>query len=478
MAASDPRTGRGFGIAACVALCATLLFELFVAGGQAWWLFAPVLIAQAYGLVRLGLFVFVAGSPLAERGPRLSETRAAELVALTEVAVIAAGESMPSVRTAVVAAIDATSADRVLLVGADPRLDDLASRLGVRWFRSKGSFDDGMAVAVANASQTFLALTTASTAVVPRALHGLARYFDRGCAWVQTSPVAPEHRRPREHLEQLRVGPIVDGWRAAPFTGAGAIVQVRAIQAAGLAQGALGATVALQARGWYGRSVRGTLAIAQGDLPTVAIKRDAVSAVASRTRTAFSRRSPLTMRGLPWRSRLVHLRTILDDLAGAVYALMTSAVIAMIVVGRFPFTVGLVLIGLTVTGHALATAARSMLSGGLLRPGTQGQSDADEIAVSLAGVARAVVPQRRVHGDTDDAVVRDRREVLRTRRATLVLVVALELALAARSLSAMFGWGVPERLKSTDLALLAVGCLLYTSPSPRDGLLSRMPSSA
>ena len=26
--------------------------------------------------------------------------------------------------------------------------------------------------------------------------------------------------------------------------------------------------------------------------------------------------------------------------------------------------------------------------------------------------------------------------------------------------------------------LLAAGCLLYTSPSPRDGLLSRMPSSA
>ena len=25
---------------------------------------------------------------------------------------------------------------------------------------------------------------------------------------------------------------------------------------------------------------------------------------------------------------------------------------------------------------------------------------------------------------------------------------------------------------------IALGCLLYTSPSPRDGLLSRMPSSA
>ena len=31
----------------------------------------------------------------------------------------------------------------------------------------------------------------------------------------------------------------------------------------------------------------------------------------------------------------------------------------------------------------------------------------------------------------------------------------------------------------TDIGLLTMlGCLLYTSPSPRDGLLSRMPSSA
>ena len=31
---------------------------------------------------------------------------------------------------------------------------------------------------------------------------------------------------------------------------------------------------------------------------------------------------------------------------------------------------------------------------------------------------------------------------------------------------------------SKDEAESAVSCLLYTSPSPRDGLLSRMPSSA
>ena len=34
-----------------------------------------------------------------------------------------------------------------------------------------------------------------------------------------------------------------------------------------------------------------------------------------------------------------------------------------------------------------------------------------------------------------------------------------------------------QRLLGLNLVLL-IGCLLYTSPSPRDGLLSRMPSSA
>ena len=42
-------------------------------------------------------------------------------------------------------------------------------------------------------------------------------------------------------------------------------------------------------------------------------------------------------------------------------------------------------------------------------------------------------------------------------------------------------WGVPHIYGTTDkdaAFALAYACLLYTSPSPRDGLLSRMPSSA
>ena len=35
-----------------------------------------------------------------------------------------------------------------------------------------------------------------------------------------------------------------------------------------------------------------------------------------------------------------------------------------------------------------------------------------------------------------------------------------------------------DKAQETIRTALAMGCLLYTSPSPRDGLLSRMPSSA
>ena len=34
------------------------------------------------------------------------------------------------------------------------------------------------------------------------------------------------------------------------------------------------------------------------------------------------------------------------------------------------------------------------------------------------------------------------------------------------------------QITSLELCQIYIDCLLYTSPSPRDGLLSRMPSSA
>ena len=49
-----------------------------------------------------------------------------------------------------------------------------------------------------------------------------------------------------------------------------------------------------------------------------------------------------------------------------------------------------------------------------------------------------------------------------------LLVVSLEQAVAAPYAAS----------RLADAGARVINCLLYTSPSPRDGLLSRMPSSA
>ena len=59
--------------------------------------------------------------------------------------------------------------------------------------------------------------------------------------------------------------------------------------------------------------------------------------------------------------------------------------------------------------------------------------------------------------------------------SSLLRSAALHSVKSARNISSS-GFGTLTSIP--DLVLLARACLLYTSPSPRDGLLSRMPSSA
>ena len=64
-----------------------------------------------------------------------------------------------------------------------------------------------------------------------------------------------------------------------------------------------------------------------------------------------------------------------------------------------------------------------------------------------------------------------------------IAIAALAFALARRRATALLGdamqWPAATAIDRRLLAgALLFGCLLYTSPSPRDGLLSRMPSSA
>ena len=68
-------------------------------------------------------------------------------------------------------------------------------------------------------------------------------------------------------------------------------------------------------------------------------------------------------------------------------------------------------------------------------------------------------------------------------RKTLLKVRQLIFECAAAddaigTLTETLKWGEPAYLTEQTKSGSTISCLLYTSPSPRDGLLSRMPSSA
>ncbi len=442
MALSGPRTGRLLGSLACLLGGFAVAFQIIDRGQLDWLLLGPAVVVQVAVLVRLGLLVLLAHEPRSDRRPRLTDEQAARVLGATEVAVIAVDESLPTVRTALVAACDVVGPQRVLLVSSDERHRDLATRMGVRAIQSEPGWQGGLEAAVEAATASFMAITSASTAIVPRTLTGLARYVGPRCAWVQTLAVAPEQRRPLDHLDQMLLGPAIDGRRVGAWSGAGSLVTIEPIRAAGVGHGPLATSIVLQQQGWHGRSVRGTLALAQGDANAVAAGQ-AIDASAARIRVLGSRRSPLWARRLTLWQRLAHLRTIADDLAGAVYAVAVMLAVVALVVGIHPIPLTVPVVVGVAASTLLAAAARWMLSDRLLRPGRLLQSTADEMATGVLALGRAL-RVRRAKG---------------TRSVATVAIVALEGALVMRALVAIVGDDAGSST-GVDLALLVIGLTL------------------
>ena len=80
--------------------------------------------------------------------------------------------------------------------------------------------------------------------------------------------------------------------------------------------------------------------------------------------------------------------------------------------------------------------------------------------------------KRRMDGAVE--VLKDEFGGLRTGRSSPALLEPIQVD--------AYGSSMPMNqvgtISAPDARTLSVHCLLYTSPSPRDGLLSRMPSSA
>ncbi|MEX0846266.1 MAG: hypothetical protein WD023_00670, partial [Ilumatobacteraceae bacterium] len=363
--------GRVLGVSAATTIVAVIAHELAMRP------FDPALVALAVAeavlVGRLVLLLLVVGPPSDAAPSGVAGSAAMLAEARSSIAVICTDETLPAVRVALSAAIAAASRSRVLLVGDHPGLDDVAAEHGVRVVRSDGSWSGGVRAALDEATTDHLLLSSASTAVLPTGLRRLASRWDDGCIFVQSDPVAPEHRSTLDHLRHLVLRPAADRRNAASWDGPGSLVTVEAFRALPISRGACANSVLLQRAGLHGRWCDAA----------VVVEHSATSAGRDREHGGA------LARGLTWPQRLVQLHRSSDALGPAALLVVAGATSVALMSGEVPVRVGPWL-GALLVAHAVAAVGRLVVTHGLLWPGSLAVDDARRLGVGV-GVLLAFV---------------------------------------------------------------------------------------
>ena len=85
--------------------------------------------------------------------------------------------------------------------------------------------------------------------------------------------------------------------------------------------------------------------------------------------------------------------------------------------------------------------------------------------------------KERVRSEKIDRILTGKYTAIPCFIGIMVLVFYLTFNVIGAWMQSVLEYGIDQLSAAVDTALMNL-CLLYTSPSPRDGLLSRMPSSA
>ena len=390
----------------------------------------PAVVAAVVVVARLALWALVWGPPRRRRTDPAVRAAAEAALADTEIAVLCDDRSLVLVRTAAIAATAALGApSRVMLVGADPRLESVGRSLSVRVVPAGRGTAPAIAAAVAAARRDHLLITDAGRAVLPGAVRSALELLDADTAWVQADATVPHLRTLHDHVRR-RVGwASLDARDAMPWWGSDSIVRVAAMRELPLARGVAACTIAAQRRGWVGRWHDAAICVEQtdGDPDPHA----AATARADRLRRWRSVGSPLWTPGLRLRQRLGHAAMLADDLIGAaaaaaVIALVTAAV-ATAATAEVPVSVGGWAWG-AAASIVLAWCARWWISDGLVRPFASVRAGFEDLVPSVRALVWSLRPaDRSPIGAATIGVAAARR----TRRVVLATVVTVDLAVVA-----------------------------------------------
>ena len=452
--------GRVGGALAAVAVTAAWAFSVLHADRPEWGLVAPVSLLLAFSVLRLLLWMMFAGTPEAGQPPSERAKALAMLAeARSQVAVVAIDEPLVQVRTAVLAAIAASSQTRVLLVGGDPRLAETAANLGVRFVPARRDWDAAVSAALHAATADHLVLTSASTAVVPgaalRVFEGFGE-FPSDQVFVQTTVVAPADRSIIDQFDHVTVHPSIDRRRAMGWAGPASIIAVDAFRAVHSGASAPVVTARVHRRRWYGRFSPDPLVVPLSDGNC----RDRRGVVAeARFRLLRSTSSPFWARRQRPAQRLAVLRAATDDIAGVAFAAAALTAVAALILGRTPVPMNGAAAAV-VTGMSACTIARHLLSRGMIRPGALARCNAETMGRSLGALSRSL---RATRGSPEAG--RAAQAGLRgssVPRTTVAIAVVLQLSLMIASIRLLVetgGTGDSSRAVD-DLALLFVGTAL------------------
>lgn len=420
---AGPRTGRV--MCAAAAAAATLFVVGVIRSGAPVpaAVTVPALFAALVAIARLGLWAALWRDPRPADVDAATRESAEAMLATTEVAVVCDGDSMVAARIAAIAAIAAVGdADRVLLVGADPRLEGLASSLGVRHVAAGIGVRAGIDAAIGATAGTHLVLGSASSALLPGALRPALERFDDGVAWVQAGQHAPGDRTLLDHVRHSHWWPALDAQDAMPWLGLDSVVSVEAFRSIEGSTGCASSTVAAQRQGHHGRWSPSMLAVEQSDG-----RRDPraeVSARVERLRGTIGRSSPVLDRELTTAQRLAHASALADDLVGVAALAVVVSLVAGLATGSSPVPLdgALAPAGLAVL---LGWAARLLLTRGLVRPFALARAAVDDLPVALRSLAAAVLPARLARAPR---TARARPSGWRSHLLAIVLVTIVDVA--------------------------------------------------
>ena len=434
----------------------------------------PLYIAELTAFVQFLLFALIAWHarhrvlPLTRNGAPLRPSRPVDQM---DVVVDARARSAPELERTLVGARSVKHIAALLVIDDEhrPEIFEVTRALGADYISDRSTDEQCIDALIEVSTTERVGWLEAGQVPMPDFLAAGARRLADPAVGVWQSPIGMLNVDSFAHMQGGRdedgvvrtiIGPGLDGFGVAPWTGSGSVVRRHAIELLGSFDNSpspIGQRlIALQRAGWTTAcdNEAHVRAIAPDDLDDYLVTRrgQATSALGM----FATKNSPLTVRGLSPIERLSHIVLASMYLTGIRQMLVVLVIIGTLVSGQFPIAGSLdIVLGLWVTTVVSTTLSRRLLAGDAMRIGDWTRNAWRTVGADLAAFGSLIRAR-------SDRPIADRRGAtgLRTLGRLRVLtgvIIALDIALLLRGATLIFENLLPPFTVGQRVLIMAIG---------------------